>query len=73
MRFRELQETLRQTERNYWLALIAELPTRSAVAKAAGVNRTYMYQRYRALGIPCRPPEYLGNDAFRSLSDEARA
>lgn len=53
-------------ERQYWLKLISEQPNNSAVARAAGIERSRMYRRFAKVGIHRQAP-HVGNVKWQEL------
>lgn len=44
-------EELRRFKREYWRQMLAKYPNRRDLVRAAGVNRTQVYQTIRALQV----------------------
>jgi DNA-binding NtrC family response regulator len=65
------KQAVREFKRGYWVAALAEnggRPTRAA--KAAKVNRTFLYKVLNAFGIPYVHDESRGPGNWGDLSNE---
>lgn len=66
-------DSLRDSERAYFIELIKQEPTVVRAARIAGVARTVIYRRIRALGLHHLirwPGSKRGNEMWRALSDK---
>lgn len=57
----------KQAERRFWYRLLNKHTTITAVAKAAGCNRSTVYERMEACGIP-RDRQNRGNQLWQELA-----
>ena len=65
-----LKGPAKRSERRYWFRLINKHSTIAAVAKAAGCNRSTVYERMRFCGIP-RDRQNRGNQVWQNLDLQA--
>lgn len=61
-----------QAEKNYWINLLKIHPSITRAAQAAGVNRSTVHERLKALGIESSR-QNRGNEAWQALADDPKA